>query len=171
MLYALLFACESGSGQPEPGPAAPAEPNPAPVASAAPAPATDAPSSRPTFACCDSVEATAILTAYLGVNDALSRDTDASEAIEALVTNAQGPAPEVSKGLAGLAGKPISDQRAAIKAQSTAIITYLKAHTGGSQQVAVAYCPMQDASWVQAGATVANPYYGSEMLTCGYFKE
>lgn len=29
------------------------------------------------------------------------------------------------------------------------------------------YCPMQDANWLSKENTVKNPYYGSQMLTCG----
>ncbi|SDB29562.1 Copper chaperone CopZ [Flavobacteriaceae bacterium MAR_2010_188] len=29
------------------------------------------------------------------------------------------------------------------------------------------YCPMQDANWLSKEKTVKNPYYGSEMLSCG----
>jgi hypothetical protein len=37
---------------------------------------------------------------------------------------------------------------------------------------AVAYCPMYKggAKWVQKKETLANPYYGKEMLTCGNFE-
>jgi Cu(I)/Ag(I) efflux system membrane fusion protein len=31
----------------------------------------------------------------------------------------------------------------------------------------VMYCPMEKAGWVQDGAEVANPYFGSKMLRCG----
>jgi hypothetical protein len=31
----------------------------------------------------------------------------------------------------------------------------------------VVYCSMAKASWLQSDATIANPYYGSEMLRCG----
>lgn len=35
---------------------------------------------------------------------------------------------------------------------------------------AVAFCPMADKHWLQPKAPeVDNPFYGSEMLTCGYF--
>ncbi|HSR54478.1 MAG TPA: hypothetical protein VLV83_26940 [Acidobacteriota bacterium] len=37
----------------------------------------------------------------------------------------------------------------------------------------VAYCPMannsQGARWLQKDGAIRNPYYGSEMLECGYF--
>ncbi len=38
-------------------------------------------------------------------------------------------------------------------------------------ELKLAYCPMVKKSWLQKGETIANPYYGSEMLTCGDFKK
>ena len=29
------------------------------------------------------------------------------------------------------------------------------------------YCPMQDANWLSKDKTIKNPYYGSQMLSCG----
>lgn len=37
--------------------------------------------------------------------------------------------------------------------------------------VKVGYCPMVDRHWIQKAGTVSNPYYGSEMLTCGELKD
>lgn len=37
--------------------------------------------------------------------------------------------------------------------------------------VKVAYCPMAGKSWLQKDEAIANPYYGSSMLTCGAFKK
>ena len=31
----------------------------------------------------------------------------------------------------------------------------------------IVYCPMAKARWVQKTGSIANPYYGSEMLECG----
>ncbi len=36
--------------------------------------------------------------------------------------------------------------------------------------VRVAYCPMVKKPWLQKGDTLANPYYGKEMPTCGSFR-
>lgn len=33
------------------------------------------------------------------------------------------------------------------------------------------YCPMKKAYWLSLSTTVANPYYGKSMLTCGDVKE
>jgi hypothetical protein len=35
----------------------------------------------------------------------------------------------------------------------------------------IGYCSMVDRSWIQKNGTVKNPYYGSEMLTCGVLKD
>jgi len=35
----------------------------------------------------------------------------------------------------------------------------------------VAYCPMVKKDWVQTSETIANPYGGKEMLTCGEIKK
>ena len=39
----------------------------------------------------------------------------------------------------------------------------------GFGELRVAYCPMVDRSWVQAAGGIRNPFYGSQMLTCGEF--
>lgn len=37
--------------------------------------------------------------------------------------------------------------------------------------MAVVYCPMAKAHWVQKNGEVANPFYGSSMLRCGTIKK
>ncbi len=162
MLLALLVAC--GDTQPH-AVAAPPAPASAPKAEA------PAPAPRPTFQCCDTPEASAILESYVAVNAALAADSSAALPLGALAAASATPLPAVSQALAPLASADIAGQRTGLNGQSGAIVAYLRAHKGGSAVVAEAFCPMANASWVQAGETVANPYYGSEMLTCGYFKE
>ena len=54
---------------------------------------------------------------------------------------------------------------------SEAIDTYMKGlKLKAPDGVRVAYCPMVDKPWMQRGDSLANPYYGSEMLTCGNFR-
>ena len=36
--------------------------------------------------------------------------------------------------------------------------------------VITAFCPMAPGRWLQTEQTISNPYYGSEMLTCGVFE-
>lgn len=56
-------------------------------------------------------------------------------------------------------------------ALSEAIDTYM---TGlgltPPEGVRVAWCPMAKKPWMQKGDTLANPYYGKEMPTCGSFR-
>ena len=40
----------------------------------------------------------------------------------------------------------------------------------GFGELRVAYCPMARKSWVQKGAEILNPFYGSSMLDCGTFR-
>lgn len=112
-----------------------------------------------------------MLESYVAVNAALAADTSAAQPLAALAAASATPLPAVSQAVAPLASMDLAGQRAGLNAQSAAIVAYLRAHKGGSAAVAEAFCPMANASWVQTGDTVANPYYGSEMLTCGYFKE
>lgn len=39
-----------------------------------------------------------------------------------------------------------------------------------NNSVFIQYCPMADASWLSNEKKIANPYYGSSMLTCGSVK-
>ena len=41
------------------------------------------------------------------------------------------------------------------------------AKTEKNKNFEIVYCPMKKARWVQKTGTIANPYYGSEMLECG----
>ena len=36
-----------------------------------------------------------------------------------------------------------------------------------SRSIKVFRCPMKDGLWLQEGSQTINPYYGSEMLSCG----
>lgn len=154
----ILLACGGDKAAPAPAPAK------VPLAE------TKAPDHG--FVCCDSDAATSIVAAYIKLNDRLAGDDDAGAklALTALANAAATELPTESAALAALADKPIKDKREALKPISTRLIAYAKAHTGGEAKVAEAYCPMADASWIQSGSTIANPYYGAEMLTCGSFK-
>ena len=120
--------------------------------------------------CCDSAEATAIVTAYVALNAALAADQDPQPGLEALVAASQGPIPGEAAKLTALRGRSIDEVREGLKAVSGPLVAYARAHPGGTASVREAFCPMANAGWVQAGETVANPYYGARMLTCGSFR-
>lgn len=65
----------------------------------------------------------------------------------------------------------IEDARVKFANLSVALDTYM---TGFKmtlpEGVRNAYCPMKQKPWLQEGDVVSNPYYGSEMPTCGEFR-
>ena len=58
--------------------------------------------------------------------------------------------------------------RAAFGLLSDAMIKF--SGDAGLGELRIAFCPMARKSWVQEDGDLANPYYGSEMLTCGSFR-
>ena len=66
-------------------------------------------------------------------------------------------------------GQDLTNLRETFKSVSSNLIEIGKA-TGlpaAAPAVKVYRCPMVKANWIQAVGETANPYYGSEMLTCG----
>src|SRR5262249_31668968 len=66
-------------------------------------------------------------------------------------------------------GQDLPALRETFKTASARIIEVGKS-TGipsGATGVQVFRCPMAQATWLQTASETANPYYGSQMLTCG----
>jgi hypothetical protein len=54
---------------------------------------------------------------------------------------------------------------------SDAIVAYMKgSKIAPPDGVRTAYCPMVRRPWLQKGDTIANPYFGKAMSTCGDFR-
>lgn len=124
-----------------------------------------------------------LLRAYLDLQTKLAQDDQAGA--HAAFVRVQ--AASVDKGLAvepslqkrfetaanqGAAATKIAPTRVAFGALSEAVLAYL--HTVDnplSHTLVVAHCPMafdnKGAKWLQLGEKLRNPYFGSEMLTCG----
>ena len=65
----------------------------------------------------------------------------------------------------------IEDARDKFGALSEAIDAYMTGlHLTAPQGVKVAVCPMVHKPWLQADATINNPYFGKSMQTCGSFR-
>lgn len=60
----------------------------------------------------------------------------------------------------------LEKQRESFKELSKNLYELLKI-AKASEPVYYQYCPMQDANWLSKENAVKNPYYGSQMLTCG----
>jgi hypothetical protein len=65
----------------------------------------------------------------------------------------------------------IDDARKKFGLLSDAVVAYMDSqHVAAPAGVRKAYCPMAQKPWLQKGDTLANPYYGTSMPTCGEFK-
>ena len=126
-----------------------------------------------TVAASDSVKA--IVNSYLEIHAALAADK-----VEGVKAPAAAIAAEAGRmGTSGAAiakaakeveqAKDLKAARTAFAPLSDAVIAAARAANLG--EVKVAYCPMVKGSWLQKDATIKNPYYGSQMLTCGEFKK
>jgi membrane fusion protein, copper/silver efflux system len=141
------------------------------TAACAPAPMTD---KTPTAG---SEMSRAVIDPYLKIQAALADDSmDGVKAnagnLATAATALGAPAMKIDTAAVQLAAATeIEDARDRFGALSQAIDTYmtglkLKAPEG----VKVAFCPMVQKPWLQADATINNPYYGKSMQTCGSFR-
>lgn len=103
--------------------------------------------------------------AFLKAIEKAPASGDAKEETEALTA----PAKAISE------ASDIGSARTAFKDLTQEFSTLLR-HMGTtrSEPLYLVHCPMafdnQGADWVQAGKTVANPYFGASMLRCGSVK-
>ncbi len=119
-----------------------------------------------------------LVTAYLTIQERLAADrVDGLEsALETVRTTAAalgaaGGAPvaaavaSLERGASGPSGD-LAALRVRFRDLSVGVIAIVDL-AAPEASVHVAHCPMAKASWLQRSKDVANPYYGSEMLTCG----
>src|SRR5262249_48912681 len=67
-------------------------------------------------------------------------------------------------------GHPLGHQREAFKAVSQKMIALSEAAPPSDsvgEALYVVHCPMANADWVQKARDVANPYYATQMKSCG----
>ena len=119
----------------------------------------------------------AVIDPYLKIQAALADDSmDGVKAnagnLATAATALGAPAMKIDTTAVQLANATeIEDARDRFGALSDAIDTYM---TGlklkAPEVVKVAFCPMVQKPWLQADATINNPYYGKSMQTCGSFR-
>jgi hypothetical protein len=118
-----------------------------------------------------------IIDPYLNIHDALAVDSlegvrqnagDLATAATALGA----PAMKIDTAAVQLAAAGDLDAaRDRFGVLSDAIVTYMKGlGLTAPEGVRTAYCPMAQKPWLQRGDTLANPYYGKAMPTCGEFR-
>jgi len=119
----------------------------------------------------------AIIDPYLRIQEALAKDSIDGIRVNAgdiaTATTALGaPAFKIDTSALQLASAgDLADARAKFGVLSDAIVTYMTGlHLTPPSGVRLAYCPMVAKPWLQEGTTLANPYYGSGMPSCGEFR-
>jgi hypothetical protein len=122
--------------------------------------------------------AQAVFASYIKAQAALAGDSladalaAAGQITKALRSDSKQPfSPELLAQAVALAkSSDLAAARTAFKPLSQSLITYLKDHPMAQNPYHVAYCPMARARWLQSGTTIANPYFGKGMPTCGQFE-
>jgi cbb3-type cytochrome c oxidase subunit III len=111
----------------------------------------------------------AVLDEYLRIGQALAHDS--TEGVDAAAGNLEATAKahdaDIAQAATALRGKSLADARTAFAALSRAVIGYRGRSPGARGKTVLFHCPMAKAAWLQASKEAANPYYGSEMSTCG----
>ena len=119
----------------------------------------------------------AVIEPYLNADAAL-----ASDRIEGVVVNAV----EISAAARELGPSARAIDAAAVRLASAKDVGEAREHFGTLSEaidsymanqrlvpptgVRVAFCPMAMRPWLQHDGAIRNPYYGSQMLTCGSFR-
>jgi hypothetical protein len=138
------------------------------------------------FKCCGTPTAKGVVATYVALGGALAADdlaeskTRAAALGAALAQATTGPgvsdadraALEKMAALADRVGgqAELAGAREEFLDLWTPMQAFAKANVGGDMTLSVAFCPMKPGRWLQVKDTIANPYYGSEMLTCGTFE-
>jgi hypothetical protein len=120
----------------------------------------------------------AVVEPYLRVGAALAADS-----VEGVKSDAQQigaaaqalgpPATTIEMAAGGLAAASADLRKARTQfgVLSETIDVYMaKEQLSPPAGVRAAFCPMAVRTWLQKGTTLRNPYYGSQMLTCGSFR-
>ena len=114
------------------------------------------------------------LDKYIVIQTALAADSldgvaGAAKDIAATAKASDGVVPEVVASQAGILAKAanIKAAREAFKPLSASLIAALPAQKSISGRYYEAFCPMANASWIQTGKQIANPYFGASMSGCG----
>ena len=119
-----------------------------------------------------------VLDRYIQIQTSLAGDSlkgvpEAASEIAATSKASAGVIPESVAVQAGVMAKAtdIKAARETFKPLSAALIAALATEKSISGQYYEAFCPMANASWIQVGKKIANPYFGSDMLSCGEIRK
>ena len=117
----------------------------------------------------------AVVDPYLRIQAALASDSldgvgASASAVAAAAAELGAPGAGVAEAAKQVgAAKDIKAARLAFMDLSESLIT--AAGDALAADIRIAYCPMVKKRWLQTGGEIRNPYYGSQMLTCGVFRK
>lgn len=138
--------------------------------------------------CCSDAGVAAVIEAELSLFAALAADdlaasTTAATTLDERVQRAAGdPAGDQAAKvpLAALAvftsqlprAPDLKEMRASVAELGAPTEALLRLGGGGDKTIALAFCPMapEPGLWIQEKGPIQNPFYGSDMLTCGTFQ-
>ena len=117
---------------------------------------------------------------YFATQEALAADdleTSKAAARQLLAAHEKNPCAKVlgKSTQSILDAQSIKEARAAFKILSDTLIPIVEESGVSSTEAHLVHCPMAfeftGASWLQKDKSVANPYFGSKMFTCGAVKQ
>lgn len=116
-----------------------------------------------------------LLHLYFALSNALSHD-DYGVARAKLDALASGEGVSDISGFAGVlndaaTSESISELRSAFESISRTLVEHIEANDSVFSPIYIAHCPMafdnEGADWIQETQTIANPYFGEAMFSCG----
>jgi len=120
----------------------------------------------------------AIVDPAVAIQSSLAKDSMASVQANAAIIEEQAgklgaPAAKIAEAAKQLkATTKLADARTAFGNLNDAIVQYMDANKlTTAKGIRVAFCPMVNKPWLQRDGAIQNPYYGTEMPTCGSFKK
>lgn len=137
------------------------------------------------FSCCGSPSATTVVLGVVALGEALARDDNAAAALKATALQSSLAKAVTEAGISEttrarletmaaltdrMSGQDLAGLREEFLDLSGPALEFASESTGGDTAIAVAFCPMKPGRWLQTARTIANPYYGASMLTCGVFE-
>lgn len=118
------------------------------------------------------------LDKYIQIQTALAGDSlkgvpEAAADIAGIAKSSEGgvPANVAERAQSVAKATDIQAVREAFKPLSAALIAALANQKSLSGDYYEAFCPMANASWIQTGKKIVNPYFGSGMLNCGEIRK
>ncbi len=133
------------------------------------------------FRCCDSAQGSQLLKNYLTLTTSMANDDadGTKKALTALQSFVQTTAFKEDSAVQPFVSAvltwteiDLNTLQQEFAEPSLAVVNYATKHSSSEgTEIVVAFCPMAPppGRWLQTENTISNPFYGSQMLTCGRF--